>query len=87
MPRVAGDRALRLEGKVERQILFSAGDVPLAVGTTAKAFVHVNADPKNPPQALSIEFLTTAEGSKRVIWGDPKAFGEAVAASAVWLDR
>ena len=83
VPLAGGQRALRLEGAVERTIMFAAGDVPLAVAAGTKAFVYVNLDPERPPQAISVEFITAAEGAKRIVWGDAKAFGEAIAASAI----
>ena len=83
VPVVGGQRALRLEGTVERAVTFAAGDVPLTGGTGTKVFVYVNVDPAQPPKAISLEFITAGEGTKRVVWGDAKAFGEAVAATAI----
>ncbi|MEO6004835.1 MAG: PSD1 and planctomycete cytochrome C domain-containing protein [Opitutus sp.] len=82
VPVVGGERALRLEGKVERVVNFAAGDVALVVSEGTKAFAYVNIDPTQPPQALSIELITTEAGVKRMIWGDPKAFGEGTAGAA-----
>jgi cytochrome c553 len=82
VPLVSGQRALRLEGAIERPINFAAGDVPLAVGKAARAFISVNVDPAKPPRAISLAFIA-GTATKRVIWGDPKAFAADAAASAI----
>jgi len=82
VPVAGGSRALRMEGKAERAIAFSAGDVNLVARGDVKAFVHVQPDAANPPRAISVEFI--GEGAtKRVIWGDPSAFGPEVAQTAI----
>ncbi len=82
VPVVDGQRALRLDGTVTRPVDFGGGEVLLLVRTSAKAFVHFNPDPANPPRAISLEFVSE-EKTKRVIWGDPAAFGPAVAKDAL----
>ncbi|MEO7414885.1 MAG: PSD1 and planctomycete cytochrome C domain-containing protein [Opitutaceae bacterium] len=82
VPLVGGTRALRLEGQVERAVNFSAGDVPLVLQKSARAFVSVYLDPANPPAALSLSFVTAGE-TKRMIWGDAKVFGETAAKDAI----
>ena len=74
---------MRLEGKVERVVNFAAGDVPIMVSEGTKAFVYVNVDPSQPPQSLSIDFITTEEGVKRFVWGDPKSFGDSTVGGAI----
>lgn len=81
VPVVGGQRALRLEGTIERPFTFTAGDVNLLVRSEAKAFVHVSTDPARPPRALSLEFISEEKVS-RFIWGDLNAFGPEVAKSA-----
>ncbi|MDO8541197.1 MAG: PSD1 and planctomycete cytochrome C domain-containing protein [Opitutaceae bacterium] len=83
VPVAGGKRALRLEGKVERPIAFTAGDVMLTVRTEATAFVHVQLDPTNPPRALSLEFISEQK-TRRVVWGDATAFGPEVAQNAAF---
>ncbi|MEO6245055.1 MAG: DUF1549 domain-containing protein, partial [Opitutaceae bacterium] len=82
VPVVGGQRALRLEGKVERPVNFSTGEVPLLVRTAAIGFVHLNPDPARPPRAVSLEFIGDGE-TKRLVWGDPEAFGAEVAKTAI----
>ncbi|MEO6246167.1 MAG: DUF1553 domain-containing protein, partial [Opitutaceae bacterium] len=82
VPVVGGQRALRLEGKVERPVNFSTGEVPLLVRSSAIGFVHLNPDPTKPPRAVSLEFVGEGE-TKRLIWGDPEAFGAEVAKTAI----
>lgn len=78
VPVVAGERALRLEGKGEHHFAFSAGDAMLKVEAEATAFIHVRPDPDRPPRAISLQF--TREGkTQRMIWGDPSAFGPKIA--------
>ncbi len=81
VPVFGGRRALRLEGGVERPVTFAGGEVTLLVRTAAKAFVHLYADPARPPRAVSLEFIGEGK-TKRVIWGDPEAFGPEVAKGA-----
>ena len=50
MPVVGGKRALRIEGTVTRPVDFGGGEVLLLVRSSAKAFVHFNSDPANPPR-------------------------------------
>jgi len=81
VPVAGGTRALRLVDGVERPVNFSTGEVPLLVRTAAKAFVHLHPDPVRPPRAVSLEFI--GEGKpKRLIWGDPAAFGPEIAKDA-----
>ncbi|MFZ9837022.1 MAG: PSD1 and planctomycete cytochrome C domain-containing protein [Opitutaceae bacterium] len=82
VPLAGGRRALRLEGDVDRPVLFTAGDVNLVVRTAATAYVHLHPDPARPPRAVSIEFLSE-EGTRRMIWGDPQAFGSEIARAAL----
>jgi mono/diheme cytochrome c family protein len=82
VPVAGGRRALRVEGDVERPVLFTAGDVNLVVRTAATAYVHLHPDPAQPPRAVSVEFLTE-EGARRMIWGDPQAFGPEIARDAL----
>jgi hypothetical protein len=82
VPVVAGKRALRIEGKAERPLAFTAGDVNIFVRTDAKAFAHVYIDPANPPRAISLEFISE-EKTKRVVWGDRTAFGPDIAKTAI----
>jgi mono/diheme cytochrome c family protein len=82
VPVAGGRRALRVEGDVERPVLFTAGDVNLVVRTAATAYVHLHPDPTQPPRAVSVEFLTE-EGARRMIWGDPQAFGPEIARNAL----
>jgi hypothetical protein len=77
-----GKRALRIEGRAERPIAFTAGDVNLIVRTEAKAFAHVYLEAANPPRAISLEFVSE-EKVKRKIWGDMTAFGPEVAKTAL----
>lgn len=81
VPVAGGTRALWLEGIVERPLAFTAGDVNLIARTEVKAFVHVHPDPARPPRAVSIEFIS-GEKTRRMIWGDPDAFGPEVAKTA-----
>jgi hypothetical protein len=74
VPKVGGERALRLEGRVERPIIFATGEVPLLVRSALKAFVHFQPDAARPPRAISLE-LVGEEKTKRLIWGDPAALG------------
>ena len=84
VPVVGGKRALRLEGKVEKPIAFTAGDVVLTVRTEARAFVNVHLDPANPPRAISIEFIGEEKTkTRRKVWGDAAAFGADVAANSI----
>ncbi|HUR56846.1 MAG TPA: DUF1549 domain-containing protein, partial [Opitutaceae bacterium] len=84
VPVAGGKRALRLEGKVEKPIAFTAGDVVLTVRTEARAFVNVHIDPANPPRAISIEFIGEENTkTRRKVWGDPAAFGADVAKDAI----
>ncbi len=80
-PVAGGRRALRLEGKTDRPVLFGGPDVPLVVRTEARAFVHVRPDPAQPPRALALEFIVPGKEPTRLIWGDPKAFDGAQATS------
>jgi hypothetical protein len=82
VPVAGGKRALRLDGRAERDIAFTAGDVNMIVRTEAKAFAHVFIDPANPPRAVSLEFISE-EKTKRMIWGDRAAFGPEIAKTAV----
>jgi mono/diheme cytochrome c family protein len=82
VPVAGGRRALRLEGDAERPMTFTAGDVTLVVRTEARAFIHLNPDPANPPRAIALEFISE-EKTRRLIWGDPAAFGPEVAATAL----
>lgn len=82
VPVVGGEKALRLEGAVERPIWFTAGDIILTVRTEAKAFAQVYLDPANPPRAVSMEFISDQK-TRRLIWGDRNAFGPEVAKSAL----
>lgn len=81
VPLVSGRRALRLDGTVERPIAFTTGDINLTVRTDVKAFVHFQPDAARPPRAVSLEFVSE-EKTKRVIWGDPAAFGPDAAKDA-----
>ncbi len=81
VPVVGGQRALRLEGGMERPVNFATGEVPLLVRTAAKAFVHVQPDPARPPRAVSLEFIAAGK-TKRLVWGEPEAFGPEVAKDA-----
>ena len=81
VPVAGGQRALRMEGNVERPIAFTAGDLVLTVRTEAKAFAHVYLDPANPPRAVSLEFISD-QTTRRMIWGDRNAFGAEVAKTA-----
>ncbi len=74
VPVAGGRRALRLEGAVARPFVFTAGDVLLEPQDEAIAFVHLQPDPANPPRAVSLEFLS-AKAVRRIVWGDPAAFG------------
>ena len=74
VPVVGGNRALRLEGATTRPVIFAAGDVPIVVRTSARAFVHVQLDPANPPAAIALEFIAAGQ-LKRAVWGDAAAFG------------
>ena len=74
VPVAGGRRALRLEGDAERPFTFTAGDVTLIVRNEATAFVHYHGDPARPPRAVSLEFISE-EKTRRMIWGDPAAFG------------
>ncbi len=81
VPVVGGKRALRIEGTVERPVDFGGSEVKLLVRTAAKAFVHLQPDPANPPRAVSLE--CSGEGqTKRLIWGDAEAFGPEIAKNA-----
>ncbi len=82
VPVAGGQRALHLEGDVERALAFTAGDVVLLVRTEAKAFVHFHADSSNPPRAISLEFISE-EKTRRMIWGDASAFGPDAARAAI----
>ena len=82
VPVVGGKRALRLEGAVTRPVDFGGSEVPLLVRTAAKAFVNFNPDPARPPRAISLEFISE-EKTKRMIWGDPDAFGPGAATNAI----
>ncbi len=82
VPVVGGQKALRLEGNLERAIAFTAGDVILTVKGDVKPFVNVYPDPANLPRAISVEFVSEAK-TKRVIWGDKSAFGPEVAKTAI----
>ncbi len=82
VPLVDGTRALRLEGKVERPVNFATGEVPLKVGLLTRVFVNYNPDSANPPKAVSLEFIADGK-TKRLIWGDPKAFSPEAADSAM----
>ncbi|MEZ6082320.1 MAG: DUF1549 domain-containing protein, partial [Pirellulaceae bacterium] len=73
IPLVGGQRALQLEGRVERPIAFTAGDVVLTVGDNVRAFVSVHLDPVHPPRAISLEFISQ-EKTFRKVWGDAAAF-------------
>jgi hypothetical protein len=82
VPVAGGRRALRLEGRAERPLAFTAGDVNLVVRTEARAFVDYHADPANPPRAVSLEFISE-EKTRRMLWGDMNAFGPHVAETAL----
>ena len=82
VPLVGGQRALRLEGDADRELAFTAGDVTLVARTEALAFIHLHPDPANPPRAVSLEFIS-AENTRRMIWGDPAAFGPEIARTAI----
>ena len=82
VPLAGGRRALRIEGQAERAFTFTTGEVNLTVRTEAKPFVHFQPDATRPPRAVSLEFVTE-EKIKRVIWGDPEAFGPDVAKNAI----
>jgi hypothetical protein len=82
VPLHSGQRALRLEGGVDRPVDFGGGEVKLLVRTAAKAFVHLHADPAKPPRAVSLELIGDGK-TKRVVWGDPAAFGPAIAKDAI----
>ena len=75
VPLAGGRRALRLEGTVEREIKFGAGDVRLLVRTALQAFAHVYLDRDKPPRAVGIEFIDAGHKARRVVWGDAKALG------------
>ena len=81
VPVAGGRRALRLEGNTERPFIFTAGDVTLTVRNEATAFVHYHGDPSRPPRAVSLEFISE-ERTRRMIWGDPAAFGAELAKDA-----
>ncbi|MGH7957171.1 MAG: DUF1549 and DUF1553 domain-containing protein [Opitutaceae bacterium] len=81
VPVAGGERALRIEGRAERPIAFTAGDVVLTVRTEARAFAHVCLDPVNPPRAVSLTFVSQ-EKTRSWIWGDVQAFGPQAAAAA-----
>jgi len=81
VPVAGGRRALRLEGDTERPFIFTAGDVILTVRNEATAFVHYHGDPARPPRAVSLEFISE-EKTRRMIWGDPAAFGPELAKDA-----
>ncbi|MSU64612.1 MAG: DUF1553 domain-containing protein [Opitutus sp.] len=81
VPLAGGTRALRLEGKVERPLTFATGEVPLKVGVLTRVFVNYYPDAANPPSAVSLEFISDGQ-TKRLIWGDPKAFNPEVAGPA-----
>jgi hypothetical protein len=81
VPVAGGRRALRLEGNTERPFIFTAGDVTLTVRNEATAFVHYHGDPSRPPRAVSLEFISE-EKTRRMIWGDPAAFGAELAKDA-----
>lgn len=82
VPVVGGQRALHLEGSQERPVNFGGGELLLIVRTTAKAFAYFQADPAQPPRAVSLQFISEKK-TKRVIWGDPAAFGPEVAKDAI----
>ena len=82
VPVVGGQRALHLEGSQERPVNFGGGELLLIVRTTAQAFAHFQADPAQPPRAVSLQFISEQK-TKRVIWGDPAAFGPEVAKDAI----
>jgi len=82
VPVVGGQRALHLEGSQERPVDFGGGELLLIVRTTAKAFAYFQADPVQPPRAVSLQFISEQK-TKRVIWGDPAAFGPEVAKDAI----
>ncbi len=82
VPLAGGERALRLEGKVERPVTFATGEVPILMRSAARAFVHLNCDPANPPRAVSLELIAETK-TKRVIWGDPEAFGPEIVKDAI----
>ncbi|MSU48275.1 MAG: DUF1553 domain-containing protein [Opitutus sp.] len=82
VPLAGGAKALRMESGGERAIAFTASDVILTVRGDVKPFVHVNPDPANPPQAISVEFVSE-EKTRRVIWGDKAAFGAEIAKTAI----
>ena len=82
VPVAGGQRALRVEGAGEHAFAFTAGDIPLVAGTEANAFVSVRPDPARPPRAISLQF-TSEKKTRRLIWGDPAAFGPEVATTSI----
>ncbi|MBI5771972.1 MAG: PSD1 domain-containing protein [Verrucomicrobia bacterium] len=82
VPVIAGQRALRLEGAIERPVDFGGSEVLLIVRTAAKAFAYFNPDLAHPPRAVSLQFISE-EKTRRVIWGDPAAFGPDAAKDAI----
>ncbi|MBL9203216.1 MAG: PSD1 domain-containing protein [Opitutaceae bacterium] len=82
VPLIAGQRALWLDGSHERPVNFAGGEVKLIVRTAAKAFVYLHPDAARPPRAVGLEFIGE-EKTKRVIWGDPEAFGPDAAKNAL----
>ncbi|MEY4938516.1 MAG: hypothetical protein RIQ93_251 [Verrucomicrobiota bacterium] len=85
VPVWGGQRALRLEGAVERPVTFATGEVPLLVRKSATAFVHLHPDPARPPRAVSLEFMREGKTARRFVWGDASAFGPEIARDAIVL--
>jgi mono/diheme cytochrome c family protein len=68
VPVAGGEAALRLEGAGQRKIMFTLGDVTLAVGSEAVFGVQVNPDAARPPRAIALELIAE---KKKVLRGTP----------------
>ena len=68
-PVFSGQRALQRHGKGVHQVSFPDCAEPLTVGEDAKLFAQVYLDPKDPPQAIMLQYHTDA-WPHRANWGD-----------------
>ncbi|MBP7948953.1 MAG: DUF1549 domain-containing protein, partial [Verrucomicrobiales bacterium] len=71
-PVFSGERALKRGGKGLAQDFYQGGAAPLVVPSVARMFFNVFLDPADPPEAVMIQFHTSA-WQHRAVWGDAAA--------------
>ena len=75
-PVFSGEKSLKRGGKEMAQDYYQAGAAALTVPPAANFFLHVYLDPKDTPEEVMIQFLTS-EWSHRALWGaDVIEFGK-----------